>query len=357
MAHLEARMEKDLARIRGEVRELASKAETAIKDAIHALQTGDRELAYATVLGDHPINRMMRVIDRLCHTFIAVHLPSAGPLRLLSSVIRANIELERIADYAVTIAREALQLSAPPQGHLAREIDRVAGETLLMLSQSITAFNDLNGDMARSTMGIADQIEMNMDGVYEELMQNSEQRAIKDLLGVFVVFTQIKRVADQAKNLCEETLFAVTGEQKGPKVFNILFVDEDNSLLSQMAVAIARNNYPKSGRYASGGRTPATVLNPALIQFLEGRGIDTRGVRPIGLRLSQRELASQHLIVSLQGPVADYFPQLPFHTAAQAWDLGEPPTQPSQAQMEEIYRALAAQIRDLMELLRGDAAE
>lgn len=356
MTHLEARMEKDLSRIRGEIRELASKAETAIKDAIHALQTGDRALAYATVLGDHPINRMMRDIDQLCHTFIAVHLPSAGPLRLLSSVIRVNIELERIADYAVTIARESVQLEAPPQGHLAREIDRVAGETLLMLSQSITAFNDLNADMARSTKAIADQIEMNMDGVYEELMQNDEHRAIKDLLAVFVVFTQIKRVADQAKNLCEETIFAVTGEQKGPKVFNILFVDEDNSLFSQMAVAIARNSYPKSGRYTSGGRAPAGALNPALAKFLEGRGIETRGVRPSGLKLTHRELASEHVIVSLQGQVTSYIPQIPFHTVALDWNLGDIPKDMGEAQIEEIYRQLAALIRDLMGLLRGDAA-
>lgn len=355
MTHLEARMEKDLARIRGEIRELASKAETAIKDAIHALQTGDRALAYATVLGDHPINRTWRTIDRLCHTFIAVHLPSAGPLRLLSSVIRANIELERIADYAVTIAREAVQLTAPPQGHLAYEIDRVAGETLLMLSQAITAFNDLNAEMARSTKGIADQIEMNMDAVYEELMQNSEQRAIKDLLGIFVVFTQIKRVADQAKNLCEETIFAVKGEQKAPKVFNILFVDEDNSLYSQMALAIARNSYPKSGRYTGGGRMPAAALNPALVAFLEGRGIQTRGVRPAGLKLSHRDLAAQHVIVSLQGPVSGYIPEIPFHTVALDWDLGELPKEIGEGHMEEVYRKLASLIRDLMELLRGDA--
>jgi len=356
MTHLEARMEKDLSRIRGEIRALASQAETAIKNAIHALQTGDRALAYATVLGDHAINQMMRNVDHLCHTFIAVHLPSAGPLRLLSSVIRANIELERIADYAVTIARESVQLSAPPQGHLAREIDRVAGETLLMLSQSITAFNDLNAEMARSTMAIGDQIEMNMDNVYAELMQNDRQQAIKDLLAIFVVFTQIKRVADQAKNLCEETVFAVTGEQKGPKVFNILFVDQDNSLLSQMAVAIARNSYPKSGRYSGGGREPAAALNPTLVKFLENRGIDTRGVRPAGLDLTHRELASQHVIVSLQGPVSGYLPEIPFHTVALQWDLGDFPKEGGEVQVEELYRELAALIRDLMESLRGDAA-
>ena len=37
--------------------------ETAVRNAMHALQTGNTKLAAATVLGDHPINRSMRRID------------------------------------------------------------------------------------------------------------------------------------------------------------------------------------------------------------------------------------------------------------------------------------------------------
>ena len=83
----------------------------------------------------------MREIDRLCHKFIAVHLPSGTHLRLLSSIIRMNIELERIGEYAVTISREEVQLSSPPAGMTGREIERLSSETLLMLNQSIKDFN------------------------------------------------------------------------------------------------------------------------------------------------------------------------------------------------------------------------
>ena len=56
----------------------------------------DNELAYLTVLGDNPINRNSRKLDSLCHAFIARHLPSAGHLRLMSSIVRVNVALERI---------------------------------------------------------------------------------------------------------------------------------------------------------------------------------------------------------------------------------------------------------------------
>ncbi len=360
MSHYEERLEKDLTDIREQVAAMAVLVETAVKNAMHGLQTGNTRLAAATVLDDHQINRAMRKIDVMCHKFIALHLPSAGHLRLLSSVIRVNIELERIGDYAVTISRETLQLSTPPSGPMAQELERLGNETQSMLQQAIEAFNELNADMARTTMLMEEQMENNLDIIYAELMANTEREAVKNLLAMFAVFTQLKRVADQAKNLCEEAVFAATGDTKAPKVYNILFVDEDNSFLGQMATAIASKNYPGSGVYTSGGREPAAALNPAMVEFLENRGISLDGVTPGPIDMTPLELAAQHIIVSLQGPVSNYFKQVPFHTTPLEWDIGPAPegsdATETARRLEDIYREVALQVRDLMETLRGEDA-
>ncbi len=360
MSHYEERLERDLKRIRERMGEMTAMAERAVKNAMHALQTGNNKLAAATVLDDHQINRTMREIDQLCHGFIALHLPSAGHLRLLSSIIRANIELERIGDYAVTIAREALQFSTPPSGPMARELERVSSETQLMLRQSIRALNDLNAEMARGTMVMEEQMENDLDIIYAELMANDDRDTVKNLLAIFSVFTQLKRVADQAKNICEETVFAATGDTKAPKVYNILFVDEDNSCLSQMAVAIARKNFPGSGNYSSGGRHPASALNPLLSEFLDSHGVSPGDARPAAIDMTPLELTTQHVIVSLQGPVKSYFEQVPFHTTPLEWDIGPVPESGDAAEtskrMEEIYRDIAVHVRDLIVALRGEGA-
>jgi phosphate transport system protein len=360
MSHYEERLEKDLTRIRKRVADMASQVETAVRHAMHALQTGNNTLAAATVLADHPINRTMREIDRLCHGFIALHLPSAGHLRLLSSVIRVNIELERIGDYAVTIAREALQLSEPPRGSMARVLERVGSETQLMLHQAIRAFNELNAEMARGTMIMEEHMENDLDIVYAELMTNDERGAVKNTLAAFVIFSQLKRVADQAKNICEETVFAATGEMKAPKIYNILFVDEDNSCQSQMAEAMARKYFPGSGNYTSGGSRPARTLNPAMTAFMDQHGISLGAAKPRPLDMTPLELTTQHVIVSLQGPVRSYFEQIPFHTTPLAWAIAPPPAGADAGEfetwLEEIYRDLSVRIRDLMETLRGEGA-
>jgi phosphate transport system protein len=360
MSHYEERLQKDLLDIREQVAEMAGLVETATKNAMHALQTGNNKLASSTVLADHVINRSMRRIDQLCHKFIALHLPSAGHLRMLSSVIRANIELERIGDYAVTIARESLQLSSPPSGPMSRELERVGSETYLMLSQAIKAFNELNPEMAKGTMIMEEQMENDLDIIYSELMSNDDRDTVKNLLAMFAVFTQLKRVADQAKNLCEETVFAATGDTKAPKIYNILFIDEDNSCQSQMAEAIARKNFPESGRYISAGRQPAAALNPAMVDFLDSHGANLAvTAKPNPMDMTPLQLTTQHVIVSLQGPVKSYFDQVPFHTTPLEWDVGPAPESGDEAgiqRLEEIYRDTAVQIRDLMEILRGDGA-
>ncbi len=358
--HYEERLEKDLNRIRTQVATMAELVQASLKNAIHALLTGNQKLASATILSDMPVNRLMREIDQLCHRFIAVHLPSAGHLRLISSIIRTNIELERIGDYAVTICRESVQLSKPPRGILAKEVELMGAEAGRMLEQAIKAFNEGNAEAAKATMTLAAQIDRTFDTVFSELVSEGGDWELKELMGLFVVFHRLERVAAQSKNICEETVFAVTGETKAPKVYRILFLDQDNSCLSQMAEAIARKNYPNSGRYRSAGQTAAQRLDPQTAAFLEQRGFDIGNLKPKALDLAPPELADFHVIISLQGTVKGYLPELPFHSVALEWDVGTPPAglaaEQGHQRLEEVYREIAAQVQELMETLRGEGA-
>jgi len=361
MALYEKRLQQDLIHLQEQVREMGDRAETSLKNAVHAFLTGNEEIANQTVLSDHSINRKMREIDRISHGFIARHLPSGGHLRLVSSIIRLNIELERIGDYAVTISREGLQLKQPLEGALARETEIIATEAMRMLRQALTAFYDENAEAAKATMTMSSHMETTLDAIYASLMDEQHDAHIHDLFVLFAVLNQLKRVTDQAKNICEETVFSVTGETKALKVYNILFVDEDNASLSQMAEAIARKNHPKSGRYRSAGRRAAAAIDPALTALLEQYGMDLSRAVPETLGFSNQELAEFHVIVSLQGAAKSYFPSIPFHTVFLDWDISAAAAEVSDTEKtqyyEKAYRELSYQIKDLMEILRGEGAD
>jgi len=359
MSHYEERLERDLSRIKQQLAMLAERVEDALGDAVHALLSGNDKLANATILGDQPINRASRALDRMCHGFIALHLPSAGHLRLMSAIIRGNLGLERIGDYAVTICRESVQLMRRPEGQVARELELMASESRQMLRQAAAAFVEGNAEQAKATMAMADQVERTFDTVFSDLVGEGDHFSVKDLFAYLVIFNMLERVSDQAKNLCEDTVFAVTGEGKAAKVHRILFLDEDNTLLGPMAEAIAHKNFPASGEYGSAGRQPG-VMRESVVAFMQERGIDLGSHRPRGLDLSRQELADFDVIVSLQGPVKTHLQEVPFHTAALEWDVGGVPEDVPEEQLrqryETLYREIAVQVSNLMTTLRGEEA-
>lgn len=359
MSHYEERLEKDLENIRFEVSDLAKRVREAVKNSVHALLTNNEDLASATILGDGPINRKTREIDSMCHGFVAVHLPSAGLLRLMSSVIRINLTLERIGDYAVTISRELQRINAAPDKRLAQGIELLSSEVQLMLEQAVKSFDEENAELARATIAMSTQIDNTVAGLYEELLDEQAQWSLLERFAVFSVYHRLERIADQSKNLCEQTIFTVSGKGKAKKVYHVMFMDDDNSCVSQLAEAVARKHFPESGVYTSvAGREVAASIASGLPEFMDAHGMDASNAVPKALDLTPTELNSFHVIVGLSGPVVDYIERIPFQTTTLNWRLAAVPEacSCSETDYENIHRELSVLIKDLMTLLRGEDA-
>lgn len=360
MSHYEARLERDLDRIRSDIASIATQVQDALENAVHALLSGNREQAYDCILGDLPINRAVRRLDKTCHGFIALHLPSAGHLRWISAVMRTNTGLERIGDYAVTICREAVQLPKTPDGMLARELELMAKESSQMLYQAMDAFNEQNAAAAKATRIMADQVEHTFDTVVEELTGGNGQWTKRDIFALLVIFHMLERVSDQARNICEETVFSAIGEGKEPKTYRVLFLDQDNAGLSKMAEVLGRKGFPNRMVFASAGRAAADAFDPVMTGLMAQRDIDLSKETPRTLEPVAGELDDYHVIISLSGAVTDYIERVPFHTVALTWDLGPPPAADvpdAGERWQAIYRELAVRLRDLVQLLHGEEVE
>jgi phosphate transport system protein len=360
MSHYEERLQADLDRIRADVISLADSVRGAFRGAMTALLTSDDELAHVTVLGDHPVNRASRDLDRRCHAFIARHLPSAYHLRLISSVIRVNVALERIGDYSVTISREALVLSDPPSPKTGQRLSELTSQVESLLEDSVTAFVDGNAEAARALMSIPAQLETSMDAVYETLIEGGKKRTRRETVVDFIVFGLVKRVGDQAKNICDQTVFAMTGELKPTKVFSILFIDDTNGYRSMIAEAAARKRYPQNAEFLSAGRDVGDEAQPELMKFLEGLGVDADEIIRRSIDSVEPELQSFDVVISLDKKVRKYFDEIPFHTSTLRWELDDLPSRLGQDDAQETltlaYRQLGEKIDELMQLLVGDDA-
>lgn len=359
MSHYQEQLTRDLEAIGQQIAEVADKVLVAQRDAVRSLLSADRALAARVVLGDLPINRAIRAIDHQCHVFVARHLPSAGHLRYVSSVLRLDIELERIGDYAATIAREALQLDGPPPSLVARGIELMAEQSHAVLDQAIRAWNEGNAELARGTKSMASQAAAAFDKVFKDLQREGEEggRPLADVLSLLTVLTRLGRVADQAKNVCEDTLFAVAGETKEPKTYQVLFVDAGDATYTQLARAYARKAFGEGCEYDSAGWSAEQELEPRCRLFLERKGLDGGDAAPSQLEDLHETLSRYHVIVSLGGDLRPHVNEMPFHTVVLEWEpgpaLAELDQERALALFEESLEALAPQIRGLYETLRG----
>ena len=350
MSHFEERMETDLKVIRTSLWKIGEAVEAALRNAKKVLILRDKALAYSTILADGPINRESRECDRLCHVFIARHLPGAGHLRQLASTSRVNVSLERVGDYAGTICREALQMTAPMSTQISVQLDAMFDESISILRESRKSFHDGNAEMAIALMQMARRVEGKMDDVYEILFAEDDRMDGATMMAVFVVFNLLKRVADQAKNICDQTVYAVKGIAKMPKTYRILFLDQPGSGAAQLATAIGRKNYPESGYFIAATPGTSDPVSVDLQNFLIDRGLPDEDLITEQLEALEHDLADFVVIVSLNGKVEDYVAKIPFHSSGLSWVM------PEGDGLEQRYRFIREELQQLMMLLAGDTA-
>ena len=69
-SHLEESLERDIERIRGEIRDMSAIVERSLQDCARAFVENDRQLAYAVILRDQYIDEKEKAIDQLCLRFL-----------------------------------------------------------------------------------------------------------------------------------------------------------------------------------------------------------------------------------------------------------------------------------------------
>ena len=362
MTHYQKRLEMDLEEIRSGLKEVADLVQAQVGEAVKALLDFDHALAGEVILRDRIINRTTRKLDDLCHGFVVRHLPVGQHLRYASAVIRLDVALERIGDYAVTICRHALRCSGPPEASIARDIERMAQQARTCLSEALAGFQEQNSDVALKTLGLTYSMDAIHDDAFANLVTAGERDEVpvRDLFGFVRTLYVLLRVSDQAENVAHETLFAATGEPKEPKVYRVIFVDRSNDCRALVAEAYARKTFAECGSFTSAGWDPADTLRPEAIPFFQEHGFSMDGLAPKGLPDFMAEPVHYHVVIGLDDKAREMVGELPYKTVFLDWDLGPCPFgehDPNALErLEGIYRQITSRMRDLMQILVGPDA-
>ncbi len=354
-------MQRDISFIRSKIAEMSGLAQQAMKRSLDALVNHNRQEAYSVILRDQRIDELEKEIDRLCLEFIVRQQPVGGPLRFAYVTIKINQELERIGDYCESVARQVIKLSGMQYQFPKEHFIEIATLSTNMLKDATLAFIDQDAQLAAKAMEQEEVVDQLRTNINKEIMalRESGQVPMEAFTPLTTVARRFERVSDQAKNICEEVLYMVTGEyvkHRGVDVCRILFVDEHNSCRSQLAEGIANALGQSKLVFNSAGLTPKPV-DPRTVAFLAGKGVDISRQAPKAVE-QVPNLEYYNVAVALAPNAKKLYAAVPRKAVKLDWSLPDPSQaagtpEEIQAAYESAYTALQNNIKDLAEAIIG----
>ena len=185
--------------------------EDQIRRVMTALLERDDDLAREVIDRDRQVNAYDVEIDEKCVELLALHQPTAGDLRFITTAMKIVTDLERIGDQAVNIAQRALELNQEPQLKPYIDLPRMAELSQRMVKESLDAFVARDTELARRVCAEDAEVDALKEQIFRELLtfMMGDARTIPRAIRLILISRFLERVADHATNIAEMVVYMV----------------------------------------------------------------------------------------------------------------------------------------------------
>jgi phosphate transport system protein len=201
--------DSELETFRSDLISMGEVAVRQVRDAVHALTTGDAALAERVIAADDEMDALEKRIDQEAIRYMNLRGPVATELRLVIVGMKASHDLERVGDEATNIAKRAVRLAAEPPLKPYIDIPHMTNLAIDMLREAMSCF--LHADNARAVAVVKRDKEVDAlnKQLYRELTSYMIERpgTISRALELMFISKSIERIADHATNIAEEMVF------------------------------------------------------------------------------------------------------------------------------------------------------
>lgn len=193
---------------------MGSLVEQAVYKAVESLLKRDPVLAKEVMTGDDAIDALRWEIENRCVRLIATQQPIARDLRTIVTGLKIILNLERMGDHAVDIARAAMCVCRHLPPEPMETIPRMARLAQQMLKDGLDAYVYDDVNKARAMCLTDDEVDELFNKTFSALIEYMEKHP--DTIGCVVYLVLIarylERIADRATNVGEDIIYLVTGE-------------------------------------------------------------------------------------------------------------------------------------------------
>lgn len=207
-------LERDFDKLHRQLLGLFGNVEQMIDYATRALCERNSEFVDLVVHGDSDVNEAEVLIEEDCLKILALHQPVAADLRRISSIIKINMDLERMADLACNIAERARDLNEYPTFVIPELLPGMARQSSSMVRMAIDAFLNSDSRLAKKVIQCDEAVDASNHQIIGELrmMMKADSTLVEPALHCFSASRHIERLADHAENIAEDVVYFVDGE-------------------------------------------------------------------------------------------------------------------------------------------------
>ena len=206
-------LKQDLDEARVSLLKLSGMVEDMIALAVKSLMLRQGILASDVVRRDSEIDRAEVRIEEDCLKMLALHQPVAADLRRVTTMMKVNNDLERMADLACNIAQRADSLCPYPEFPIPNGINEMATMVTRMVRASLDAFVRNDSAMARSVIVMDDPLDaknVQVIGVLAESIQKDPSQ-VEAALHAFSASRHLEQIGDLAVSIAEDVIYMVEG--------------------------------------------------------------------------------------------------------------------------------------------------
>jgi phosphate transport system protein len=208
-------LEEKITDLKRELVGFATLVEHMIEKSTNGLVRRDTAQLESVERVDEPqANALNNRMDELCTSLIAQYQPLAKDLRVILMILKMNDVLERMGDHAVNIAQSSLFLLENPLVKPLIDIPEMARLAAQMVRDSITAFINEDGPLAKSVCERDSVIDRLRNKNYSELIEvmSANPPTIERSLNMLRISRNLERIADLSTNICEDVIFIIEGK-------------------------------------------------------------------------------------------------------------------------------------------------
>lgn len=211
--HLYSKLDTDLRALKDGVVKMGSAVEAQVTSALDAFVKRDLSAAAAVVAGDKHVNTLERELDERCVLVLALLQPAASDLRFVAAVLKIVTDLERIGDFAVSIAKSVVGLN-PLRLRAEQDLVLLGEAAVRVLRNSLDAFVRRDVAEAQDACTADQPVTTALVALGQELRREMRQNSdvLDNALATLFVTKYLERIAEHATNVAEMALYTERGE-------------------------------------------------------------------------------------------------------------------------------------------------